>query len=451
MSIPITLTNLVDLQNETSVVTAINANNATITTALVDALSRSGQAPDQMTNNLDMNSQQIINLPNPATTTSPLRLQDLNTFIGGGTITNIPAGGTTGQVLSKHSNTNYDVDWENSVHSVGLALPADFTVTNSPVTNTGTLTGAWVTPPTGTGAVVRATSPAMTTPTITSPTLVTPVLGTPTSGTLTNATGLPISTGVSGLATGVATFLGTPTSANLFAALTDKSGTGTNVFNNSPALITPALGTPTAVVLTSGTGLPLTTGVTGTLPTANGGTNLTSATDVSASFIHRTLSCQNNGSTNGSSSGSGAFVQHTPNFTLPANYLIANRALRVSTQFSFTSGSAPPTLDIQIRMGGVVVATFGPGTPGPSLTNNQFGVMWLIQGTSAPSASSGVFATIMGSNNAFASNTLTSTIANPFLLATNGTLLMETGTKWGSVGTGTTTIQLIQFIVEAIS
>ena len=59
-------------------------------------------------------------------------------------------------------------------------------------------------------------------------------LGTPSSGTLTSCTGLPISTGVSGLGTGVATFLATPSSANLAAAVTDETGTGPLVFANSP-------------------------------------------------------------------------------------------------------------------------------------------------------------------------------------------------------------------------
>ena len=87
-----------------------------------------------------------------------------------------------------------------------------------------------------------------------SPAFTTPNLGTPASGVLTNCTGLPVSSGVSGFGIGIATWLGTPSSANLAAAVTDETGTGALVFATSPTLVTPALGTPASGVLTNCTG-----------------------------------------------------------------------------------------------------------------------------------------------------------------------------------------------------
>ena len=101
-------------------------------------------------------------------------------------------------------------------------------------------------------------------------------LGTPASATLTNATGLPISTGVSGLGTGIATFLATPSSANLASAVTDETGSGSLVFATSPTLVTPVLGTPSSGTLTSCTGYTY-ANLSGTVPTWNQNTTGTAA------------------------------------------------------------------------------------------------------------------------------------------------------------------------------
>lgn len=196
MTDKITLTNLVNLQNETTAVNAINSNNAVITAAMDNTLSRDGTQPNTMGASLDMNNNQILNLPAPVSNFDPLRLIDATTLGTGGTVTvnPLPAGGTTGQVLAKNSgtnfdtswetigsvisggttnqvlaknsNTNFDTKWENAVTSVGLTAPADFTITNTPITTTGNIGVAWANTPTGTGSVVRQTSPTLTTPQI---------------------------------------------------------------------------------------------------------------------------------------------------------------------------------------------------------------------------------------------------------------------------------------------
>jgi len=95
----------------------------------------------------------------------------------------------------------------------------------------------------------------------TSATLVTPALGTPASGVLTSCTGLPIATGVSGLGTGAATFLATPTSANLALMLTDETGTGAAVFATAPTF-TGMPRIPVATVAAAGSTLATATSMT---------------------------------------------------------------------------------------------------------------------------------------------------------------------------------------------
>lgn len=193
-------------------------------------------------------------------------------LLGNGTSTpQQVAPGTNGNVLMSTGST-----WASVTPGVGGTVTSvaisggttGLTTSGGPITTTGTITlsgtlavangGTGVTTSTGSGNNVLSTSP----------TLVTPALGTPSAAVLTNATGLPLTTGVTG----------TLPVANGGTGVTTSTGSGNNVLSTSPVLVTPQLGTPASGILTNATGLPLTTGITGTLAVGNGGTGATSLT-----------------------------------------------------------------------------------------------------------------------------------------------------------------------------
>lgn len=134
-------------------------------------------------------------------------------------------------------------------------------------------------------------------------------------------------------ASGMATFLATPSSANLRAVLSDETGTGSAVFATSPTLVTPDLGTPSAGTLTNCTGLPA-SALTGAVPVANGGTNLTTfpALSIPVASTLNTLSALTvtaNQSVRVNSGGTAweAYTPSTGDVTLTGTQTLTNKTL----------------------------------------------------------------------------------------------------------------------------
>ena len=242
--------------------------------------------------------------------------------------------GTTDKTLNWVDATD---SWTSS-ENVNLLTGKTYKIAGTDVLTASAVLGKSV--PSGT-IVGTSDTQTLTNKTLTSPTLTTPVLGTPSSGTLTSCTGLPISTGVSGLGSNVATFLATPSSANLASALTDETGSGAAVFATAPTLARPVLtafsetlyafgNTSTAATLALSNGNFVTATLTGNC------TFTFSMTSVSSGAYSFTLVLTNDG-TGGRSILWPASVKW-PNATVPTRTTTASKT-DVYTFFTYDGGT----------------------------------------------------------------------------------------------------------------
>jgi hypothetical protein len=195
----------------------------------------------------------------------------------------------------------------------------------------------------------------------------TPVLTTNAQGqvtSVTNTTITPAIGSVTGLGTGVATFLATPTSANLATAVTDETGSGALVFATSPTLVTPILGTPQSGNFSTGTF---------TWPTFNQNTTGTAANiTASSNSTLTTLSALSlpGSQVSGNISGNSANVTGT--------VAIANGGTGQTTASAGFNALSPITSTGDLIIGnGVNSATrLAIGTNGYVLTSNGTTATW---------------------------------------------------------------------------
>jgi hypothetical protein len=77
----LTLSDITNPTNQTATANTINNNNALVEAAIENTLSRDGSTPNSMSADLDMNGNNILNLPEPVSGTEPWRKQDHEDFL----------------------------------------------------------------------------------------------------------------------------------------------------------------------------------------------------------------------------------------------------------------------------------------------------------------------------------------------------------------------------------
>ena len=219
----------------------------------------------------------------------------------------------------------------------------------------------------GAGAAVLNANPTEVGGTVTSVGGTGTVNGISLSGTVTSSGNLTLG----GALTGVnltSQVTGTLPVANGGTGVTSSTGTGAVVLSTSPTFTTPNLGTPSAATLTNATGLPLSTGVTGQLPLANGGTGA-SLVDPNADRIF--FWDDSAGATTFLTVGSGLQISGTTLSSTDAGGTVTSVAVSGGTTGLTTSGGPVTTSGTITLAGTLAVANGGTGstTAAGALTN----------------------------------------------------------------------------------